>query len=126
LPSVRSISSALTGSVDGSSAEQGGQELLGARLPQRVDPELGVEALAAPGVGVLRTVVHQQQDAGGRQRLHQPIQQRLGLGVDPVQILEHQQQRLLPALAQQQPADRLQGGTTPTGRVERGPGSSLS
>ena len=89
-------------------AEQRGQQLVGAGLPERVDPELGVVALVAPGVGVLRAVVDQQQDAGGRQALDQAVEQRLGLGVDPVQVLEDQQQRLLLALAQQQPAQRVE------------------
>jgi hypothetical protein len=42
---------------------------------------------------VLRTVVDQQQQAGGGQALHHAVEKRLGLGVDPVQVLEDQQQR---------------------------------
>ena len=105
MPSVRSIRQRLAAAASAaSSPEQRAEQLLGALLArQRVDPELGVVGLAAPGVAVLRAVVDQQQDAGGRQALDQAVEQRLGLGVDPVQILEDQQQRLLLALAQQQP-----------------------
>ena len=53
----------------------------------------------------------------GRQALDQAVEQRLGLGVDPVQILEHQQQRLPLALAQQQLLDRVEGGAAPLGRI---------
>ena len=104
---------------DGSSPSSAGQQLVGALGRQRVDPELGVVALAAPGVAVLRAVVDQQQDPGGRQALDQAVEQRLGLGVDPVQVLEDQQQRLLLALAQQQPLDarRGSGGAAGPGRA---------
>ena len=57
---------------------------------------------------VLRPVVHQEQQPGGGQALHQAVQERLGLGVDPVQVLEHQQERLDLALAQEQPLDPVE------------------
>ena len=59
---------------------------------------------------------------GGRQALDQGVQQRLGLGVDPVEILEHQQQRLPLALAEQQLLDRVEGGAAALGRVALRPG----
>jgi hypothetical protein len=37
---------------------------------------------------VLGAIVDQQEQAGGGQALHQTIEARLGLGVDPVQVLE--------------------------------------
>ena len=48
---------------------------------------------------VLRTIVDQEQEPGGRRSLDQAVEQGLGL-VDPVQILEDQEQRLFLTLAQ--------------------------
>ena len=57
--------------------------------------------------------------------VHQAIEQRLRLGVDPVQVLEHQQQRLLLALPQQQALAGVERALAPLGRVERLPGRVL-
>jgi hypothetical protein len=70
---------------------------------------------------VLRPVVDQQDQAGGWQALDQAVQQRLGLGVDPVQILQDHERRPNRALAKEQPLDRLQGPLTALGRIERLP-----
>jgi hypothetical protein len=45
-------------------------------------------------VSVLRSIVHAEEHACRRQPLDQGIEDRLGLIVDPVKILEDQQQRL--------------------------------
>ena len=59
------------------------------------------------------------------QALDQAVEERLGLGVDPVQILEDQQQRLHLALPQEQPLDGIQRPLAALGRIEgRPPGSS--
>ena len=98
-----------------------------------------VVRLAAPAVLVLGPVVDEEQQPGGRQALHQAVEQRLGLGVDPVEILEDQQQRLDLALAEQQALDARRasaagaaaGRARPTGasstgtsRSARAPGGS--
>src|SRR6185503_12255460 len=85
-------------------AQQSGQKLVGAGLTERIDPKLRVVGLVAPGVGVLRPVVDQEQQARGRERLDQAVEERLSLGVDPVEILEDQQKRLLLALTEEQAA----------------------
>ena len=89
--------------------QQGLQELVGARRRQRVEPQLGVVGLAAPAVLVLRAVVDQQEQAGGRQALDQAVEQGLRLGIDPVQVFEDQQQGLHLAFAQQQALEGLEG-----------------
>ena len=98
--------------------QQGLQQCLGARRGQRVEPELGVVGLAAPAVLVLGAVVDQQEQTGGGQALDQAVEERLGLGVDPVQVLEDQEQRLHLALAQQQALERLQGALAALRRIE--------
>ena len=73
--------------------QEGLQEFLGARRGQGVEPQLGVGGLVPPVVLVLRAVVNEQEQAGGRQALDQAVEDRLGLGVDPVQVLDDQEQR---------------------------------
>ena len=68
---------------------------------------------------ILRAVVHQEQEAGRRQAVDQAIEQRLGLGVDPVQVLKDEQQGLHLAFAQQQALERGQGALPPLRRIER-------
>jgi hypothetical protein len=74
---------------------------------------------------VFRAVVHQQQQARRGQALHQAVEQGLGLGVDPVQILEDQQQGLLLALPQDQTLHGLQGLLAALRRIEDLPGGVL-
>jgi hypothetical protein len=77
------------------------QKLIRARLGQRVEPELRVVGLIAPAMLVLGAIIDEHQQPGGGQTLDQTIEQRLGLGIDPVQVLEHQAERLDLAFAQQ-------------------------
>src|SRR4030095_14611910 len=70
---------------------------------KRIEPELRVRDLAAPVVLVLRPVVDEEQEPRRRQALDETVQQRLGRGVDPVEILEDDQERLDLGLAQEQP-----------------------
>jgi len=58
---------------------------------------------------VLGSVVGEEQDPGGGQALHETVEQRLGFGVDPVEVLEDQQQRLDLAFPEKQALDRLEG-----------------
>src|SRR6267143_6726815 len=72
-----------------------------------MDAELRVAALAAPLVLVFRPVVDEEQDPRGRETLDQAVEERLGLGVDPLQILEDDAQRLDLTLRQQEAPDRV-------------------
>ena len=75
------------------------EEGVSTRWGQGVQPHLRVVGLAPPAVPVVRSVVDQQEQARRRQTLTQALQQRLGLGIQPVQILADQQQGLHLALA---------------------------
>ena len=68
---------------------------------------------------VLRAIVDQEQQPGSGQALDQAIEQGLGLGINPVQVLKDQQQRLLLALAQQHALQGLQRALAALGRIER-------
>jgi hypothetical protein len=93
-----------TGIVSQEALQQG----LGTRRGQRVEPELGVVGLRVPAVLILGAVVDRQQQASSGQALHQAIEERLGLGVDPVQVLEDQQEGLHLALPQEQALEGVQ------------------
>ena len=99
-------------------AEQRRQQRVRALGAERIDSNLGVAGLAAPGVAIFGSIVDQQQDPGGRQALHQAVEQRLGLAVDPVQVLEDQQQRLDLALEQQEPLERVERLAAPLAGIE--------
>ena len=89
--------------------EQGLQERVNAGGRQGIKPQLRVRGLAAPAVLVLRTIVHQEQQPGGRQALDQAIEQRLRLRINPVQILEDQQHGLDLAFAHQHALQGVEG-----------------
>ena len=97
------------------------QQFLGTRRRQRVEPELGVVGLAPPAMLILRAVVDQQQQPGRGQALDQAVEQGLGLGIDPVQVLEDQQQRLHLAFTEEQALDGLQGVAATLRGIERLP-----
>ena len=98
--------------------EQGVQERVGAQRRQRVQPQLRVIGLAAPAVLVLGPVVDEQQDLGGGETLDQAVEQGLGLGVDPVQILADQEQGLHLAFAQQHALERREGALAALGWIK--------
>ena len=101
------------------------EEDLDVRRRQRVEPKLGVVGLRAPAVLILGAVVDQQEHADGGQALHQAIEERLGLRVDPVEVLEGQQERLHLALPQDQAFERVQGALAALRRIESLPVSLL-
>ena len=103
-------------------AEQGRQQLLCALGWQGIDAELEVGGFAAPPVLILGSVVGEEQDAGGGQTVHEPVEQRLGLGVDPVEVLEDQQHGLDLALPEEQALDRVQSLPSTLRRIEGLPG----
>src|SRR6266852_4164885 len=107
LPSVRSMMSRFNGATstpDPSSAVH----FVGAVLRQRIEPQLRVVSLAVPLMRVLRAIVDQQENLRGADRVSEQIQKRLGLAIDPVQILEDHHQRLVERFAQQDTLDRLE------------------
>jgi len=105
--------------------EQGVEQGLGALEGQGIDLELPVVGLAPPAVAVLRAVVHEEEHAGRGQALQQAVEQRLGLGVDPVQVLEQDHERLHLALAQEQALDAVEDTLAALGRIEACPGLVL-
>jgi hypothetical protein len=64
-------------------------------------------------VAILGAIVHHHQNPRGADRIGQQVEERLGFGIDPVQVLEHRDERLIEALAQQQPLDRIERAAAP-------------
>src|SRR3989442_12578065 len=98
--------------------QQRREERLGAGGRQRVEPQLRVVRLAAPDVLVLRPVVDQQQQVRRRQALDQAVEQRLRLGVNPVQVFKYEEQGLHLAFAKQHTLESLQGALAALRRVQ--------
>jgi hypothetical protein len=88
--------------------QQALQQGFGGLGRERVEPNLGVAALAAPGVPVFGAIVDEQQHGMRRQALDQAVEQRLGVRVQPVQVLEDEQERLPSALTQQETLDGVE------------------
>ena len=63
-------------------------------------------------------MVDKNQDPRARQTLHHAIEDRLRLGVDPVQILENDHQRLDLALAQEEPPHGVERAVPPLRRIQ--------
>ena len=99
-------------------AQQGLQERAGGVGRKGIDPELPVVALVAPRLLILGPVVHREQDGRGRQALDEGVEQRLGLGVDPVEVLEDEEQGLRAALPEQHALDGLERPRAARDRVE--------
>jgi len=97
--------------------EQSAKHPLRALAPQRVEPELRVMAATAPLMAVLGAVVDQEQDAGVCDRVGEQIKQKLSFRIDPVQVLEDQDQRLVEAFAQQDAFERIMRAPPPNLRV---------
>ena len=83
----------------GVGTEEDMEEFRGIRRCQRINACLCVVGLAAPPVLILRTVADEHQNTSTRQSLHKTIEESLGLGISPVKVLEHDQERLCPALS---------------------------
>jgi hypothetical protein len=71
---------------------------------------------------VLGTVGDEEEQAGRRQAIDEPVQKCLRLGVDPMEVFDNQEYGLNLALLQQQPLQGLQGALTALRGVERLPG----
>src|SRR5262245_31273731 len=70
---------------------------------------------------VLGAIVDQEEQAGGREALDEPIEHGLALGVDPVQILDEDEEGLDLALAHQEALDAVEGALATLSGVEAFP-----
>jgi hypothetical protein len=89
-------------------SQKGTQDFVSMCRGQRVEPELCVVGLAPPSVLVLRAIGYEQEKPCRREAFNQVLQHGLRLGVDPMEVFDHQEQGLHAAFFQQQPLDRLQ------------------
>ena len=87
--------------------EHRAQHLGRALRPQRLEAELGVVGLVAPGVLVLRAVVEEDEDRRRGQARDEAVDDGLALRVHPVEILEGEDDRPRLALAQEDRLDRV-------------------
>src|SRR5262249_46701221 len=102
-------------------SEQGIQQLSRALDRKRVESNLTVEGLAGPGVLVLGPVAHEQQELRRADAVDQRVEDSLTLAVDPVQVLEDHDERLLSRLPQQQLPYGVEGPLATLSGAERRP-----
>ena len=62
------------------------QEFVRAGGRQRVEPQLDVRGQTPPRMVILRAIVHEEEETHGRQAIDEALEERLGLGIDPVQV----------------------------------------
>ena len=106
----------------GIAPQQHVEQLFGVVLWQRLDADLGVLALRAPGVGVLGPIVHQQQDARVRDRVDERVEHRLRFRVDPMKVFDHEHDGLHLRLAQKEALDGVERPLPALTRIQRFPG----
>ncbi len=99
-------------------AEQGLEELVGRLRGQGLHAKLRADRDVGPAVLVLRPVGDHQQQARGRQARHHLVEERLGLGVDPVQVLAQEQHRPPGALPHEQHPHRIERAPPALGGVQ--------
>src|SRR4030095_5713549 len=90
-------------------AQKGLEQPSGVGNRQRTDSYPGVILLVRPLVRVTGPIVDQEKDLRLRQLFHQCVEKDLCLAIDPVQILEDQEQGLLDALALEDAQQRPEG-----------------
>ena len=84
------------------------EELIGALRGQGIEAELGVVRLAHPGVPVFGPVRDEEGELRRARVLGEPVQARLGLRIDPVEILKNDQKGLDLRIAQHEARDRTE------------------
>ena len=67
---------------------------------------------------VLGAIVHREQGGGGGQALHEGVEEDLGLRVDPVQVLEDEEQGLIAAFAEEHEANGLRRQRAAPSQIE--------
>src|SRR5262249_38736483 len=103
------------------SPEQCVEQLARALRGERVETKLGVVGLASPGVLELGPVVDEQEHTRGWQTLDKAVEQRAGLGIDPVEILEDHEERLSLRLVEEQTLHAIERPLPALRRIERLP-----
>src|SRR5215472_14335419 len=94
------------------------EQFLGALREQRMNSELSVVSLARPAVLVFGTVGDEEEKAGSGKTHHEAVQERLRRRVDPLEILEQEEQRTSRALSKHEAPHAFEGTLTALLRVE--------
>jgi hypothetical protein len=67
---------------------------------------------------ILRAIVHQEEEARRRQAVDEAVEERLGLGIAPVQVFADEQHGLDLTLTQQEALKGIEGLLAPLRRIE--------
>src|SRR5262249_4999642 len=96
-------------------------EFLDALPWQRIQAELRVRGLIAPAVLIFRTIADEDEELRRWETHDQSIEERLRLGVDPLKILDDQQDGARVARPEQEAFESVQRSLATLGRIERLP-----
>ena len=99
-------------------AKQRPQQLLRAGSTERVHADLRVGGAGPPAMLVLRPAVDEHGQAPGGEALGETVDDGFRLSIDPVEVLDDEEDGPDLALAAQQPPDRLSGLLPPLRRVQ--------
>src|SRR4029453_15089597 len=99
-------------------AQKSVEQLVRAVFRERIESDLVVITLASPGVAVLGPIVDEEEQPQGGQALHEAIQDRLCFRVDPVEVLEDDEERLDLSLAEKETFDCIERPLPTLGRIE--------
>jgi hypothetical protein len=101
--------------------QQRPQQGLGVARAERIDADLRVERVDGPAMLVLGPVVDAQENPLVGQDLDQLVEQGACLGVDPVQVLEDDEQGPVTALREEDVLHGIERAPTALGRIEPDP-----
>ena len=95
------------------------EQLVGGSRRERVELEVVETGPAGPEVLVAGPAFDDQQQARGRDVVEQAVEERLRLPVDPLEVLEHQHERLALGLLEEHLRERIDDPVVALARVER-------
>ena len=120
VPSVVSMMSCFNGRRSIELPENCRQHFIGAVLFQRLEPQQMAAGLVSPAQPIFGPVIHQEQNPLTGHLLHEQVEKSLALVIQPMQILDHQNERALPCFTQEQTNDGVERARSPELRVHAG------
>ena len=89
-------------------AQDGGKHLIRASTSKGFESKPGAPSLVPPSMRVFRPIADQKQNTRAADQIGEPIQKCLTLVIQPVQILNHHQERTIDSFRQEQICDGVQ------------------
>ena len=107
-PPVVLTISCLSGARSDIVAQNGGQHLPGIVAAERIEPYELAPRFVGPAMRVFGPIVHQHEQFRVGGRVREQVEQRLALVVEPMQVLDHQNERAPLKLLEEQAHDGIE------------------